>query len=302
MSRLIQAVNNQKEIMKIHIRRLFFALATLAGIYQVNAALPFAIVSLQHNGLLVWTTPPGTYASTLEWTPSLTSPAWVYAAPPLDLIISANNRNTNSVPILPPVGFYRLAQGLPIWHGVWIETNGSGFYIMPNGEGLITNTGTYNVLAPPGTYAVTNANVSLTINTTNQTFNESGQFVAPGDVTFNGLGTFLPATNLSLCAGNWSGTLIETNDPNGLEDYSIDLDVNTNGFATVSGDFSGTGRMFALSSANGIFSSFFRTTSTGDYDQFRIIGILNGNTITASYGTDSGSGANAVTGTVTLTR
>ena len=290
----------------IHPRRLFIAiaLATLAGIYQVNvnAALPFAIVSLQHNGSLVWTTPPGTNVSTLEWTPSLTRPVWTYAAPPLDLIISTNSRNTNSVPILPPIGFYRLAQGLPTWHGVWIATNGPGFYLMPNGQGLITNTGIYNVEKPPGTYGVTNANVSLTVISSNQTFNLTGQFVPPRSLAINGAGTFVPVEDLSLCAGTWSGTLIETNDPNGLTTYALDLNVDANGFATVSGNFTGSGWMFALSSANGVFSSFFRTTSTGPYDQFRIIGILNGNTITASYGTDSGSGANAVAGTVTLTR
>ena len=287
--------------MKSHIRYLFITLVTLAGIYQVNAVSPPVFISFQHNGLLTWTNASGTNAFTLEWTPSLTSP-WVYAAPPFDLIISTNNRTTDSVPILPPIGFYRLAQGLPTWHGLWILTNSPGFYIMANGDGLITNTGIYNVYTPPGSYAVTNASVSLTINSTNQTFNLSGQFVAPGNIAFNGVGTLVPVENLSLCAGNWSGTLIETSDPNGLTEYSIDLDVNTNGFATVSGDFSGTGWMFALGSANGVFSSFFRTTSTGDYDQFRITGILNGNTITASYGTDSGSGANAVAGTVTLTR
>ena len=98
--------------------------------------------------------------------------------------------------------------------------------------------------------------------------------------------------------------MIETNDPNGLKDYPIELDVNTNGYATVSGDFTGTGWMFAVSSTNGTLAGFFHTSSTGNYDQFSISGILNGtaNTITASYDTDSGSGADAVGGTVTLTR
>ena len=53
-------------------------------------------------------------------------------------------------------------------------------------------------------------------------------------------------TNVSWCAGNWSGMLTETNDPNGLSDYSVDLAVNTNGFVNLSGNFTGTGWLYAL--------------------------------------------------------
>lgn len=300
--------------MKSWIPGLLIGLAILTGNDRINATTPPLFLSFRDesptNGLLIWTNAPGTNAFVLEWAPSLTN-SWTYATPPLDLSISTNTRATDSAPIIPPIGFYRLLQGFgpQVFHGAWILTTGKQFYIMSNGNGVITNIAVYNVATPAGSYSVTNNNggVLFTINTTGGSGSISfpGQFDPPNDIKISvsgTSGTLAPVENLSLCAGNWSGTLTETNDPNGLNDYSIDLDVNTNGFATVSGDLFGTGWMFALGPTNGVFSSFFHTTSTGNYDQFEIIGTLTGNTITGSFNTDSGSGANAIDGTVTLTR
>lgn len=298
--------------MKTAARKLCVALAIFSGVYPTTAGLLPVItsfqVSNQTNGSLTWTNQPGTNAFILEWTPSLTD-SWAYAAPPLDLSISTNTHTTVSVPLTPPTGFYRVLQGFgpQTFHGAWMLTTNPQFYIMSDGSGVITNAAIYSVATPAGSYKMTNNNggVLFTIDTTSKTISFSGQFVPPNEITarISGtLDTFAPVENQSLCAGSWTGTLTETNDPNGLNDYSIDLTVDTNGFATLSGDLSGTGWMFALGPTNGLLSSFCYTTSIGNYDQFRIFAILNGNTITGAFDTDSGSGANALNGTVTLTR
>lgn len=298
--------------MKTAARKLCVALAIFSGVYPTTAGLLPVItsfqVSNQTNGSLTWTNQPGTNAFILEWTPSLAG-SWAYAAPPLDLSISTNTHTTVSVPLTPPAGFYRLWQGFgsQTFHGAWMLTNNPQFYMMSDGNGLITNAAIYGVATPPFSYSMTNSSggVLFTRNAKGGTIKFPGQFVPPDEITASISGTletFAPVENLSLCAGIWTGTLTETNDPNGLNDYSIDLTVDTNGVATLSGDLSGTGWMFALGPTNGLLSSFCNTTSIGNYDQFRLFAILNGNTITGAFDTDSGSGAGAVNGTVTLTR
>jgi len=98
--------------------------------------------------------------------------------------------------------------------------------------------------------------------------------------------------------------LSETNDPNGLSVYPIDLTVDTNGSVNLTNTFTGTGWIFALASTNGALSAFFTNTiyPTYAYDQISLSGTLNGNIISGSFSTDSGSGTNAVVGNMTLTR
>lgn len=291
---------------------------------------PPRIVSFKQSGMLTWTNaagtnefvfpsaptafydPSGLNAFVLKWAPSLTGP-WSYAERPLDLTISTNTQTSVLVPES-AAGFYRLLQGFgpQTFHGAWLSiqtgiTNVGGVYLIPDGNGTITNAGSYNYTNPPGYYCVGyNGEVSIILDSIyDGVMSVGGQFEPPNEIALRGGLTnnaFLPVQNLSLCAGTWSGTLTETNDSNGLSDYPITVTVATNGFATLSGSFSGTGGMFALAATNGAEAGFFRTglSPNDPYNQIQVDGTLTGNTITASYTTDSGPGG--IGGTVTLTR
>jgi hypothetical protein len=305
-----------------------------AGFLSASFSLqPPRITSFQRNGSLTWTNTPGTnlfalqsipdpvwidssgtYAFVLQWAASLTG-SWSYAAPPLDLTISTNIQMTVSAPAAPGTGFYRLLEGFgaQTFHGAWLgpqtgTTNVGGIYVMPDGNGTVTNVGFYNPLSPPGSYGVSyDGAISFIFDSSNQTFAFSGQFTPPDDIAITGsatnmVQTFVPVENVSLCAGSWNGTLTETNDPNGLHDYPVTLTVATNGFVNLSGSFSGTGWTFALATTNGACCGFFHTGTGFPYDQFQLNGTLTGNTISGLFNTDSGSGADAVSGNFTLTR
>jgi hypothetical protein len=304
--------------MRTHIQNLLLTLALFVALTNLCpmafSAQKFVITAFQPNGQLTWTNAPGTNAFAVQWTPALTG-SWASAAPPLDLTVSTNSQTTVSVPLAPPVGFYRVAEGfgLQSLHGAWISpqfgvTNVGSIYFMANGNGTLTNFGAYNLATPPGFYNVSNAGgVTLTVDALHGTNIITGQFVPPRQILFTGSSTnlatlALPVANVALCAGTWSGTLTETNDPNGLKNYSVSLTVATNGSVNLSGDFTGAGWMFSLAPTNGALASFFTTTSAGNYDQFSITATLNGNAITGTFNTDSGSGASAVDGTVSLTR
>ena len=259
----------------------------------------------------------GENAFEVQWTSSL-SKAWSNAAPPLDLTVSTNSQTTVSAPIIAPVGFYRVVQGfgLQSLHGAWIilpagVTNVGQVYFVADGIGTITNFGAFNLDTPPGSYSVSNnGSLTLTFYTMDDGTNSAdGQFMPPRQIVFTGsssnsVGTAMPVQDASLCAGIWNGTLSETNDPNGLSNYSLGLTVTTNGAVSVSGDFSGTGWMFALAATNGALAGFFKTglSSTNHYNQFSISGTLSGTNITGKFDTDSGMGTNRVAGTVSLSR
>lgn len=294
---------------------------------------PPRMISLKQNGLLTWTNvtgmnsfvfpsapaaiydPSGTNSFVLEWAPSLTGP-WSYAESPLDVTISTNTQTTVSVPTTSATGFYRLSQGFgpQTFHGVWVSiqtdtTDVGGIYLIPNGNGTITNAGSYNYTNPPGYYCVSyNGEISINLDSIfHGVMTVGGQFEPPneialgGDLTNNAL---LPVQNVSLCSGTWNGALTETDDPSGLKVYSIELNISTNGFASVSGDFLGTGGMFALAATNGALSGFFKNSvyPSGAYNQFQLNGTLTGNSITGSYSTDSTNDADLIDGTFTLTR
>jgi hypothetical protein len=304
--------------MKVCIQKRFLALALFVNLISlcplVFSAQKFVITAFQPNGQLTWTNAAGTNAFAVQWTPSLTG-SWASAAPPLDLIVSTNTQATVSVPLIPPVGFYRVTEGFgpQSLHGAWIipqigVTNVGSIYFMADGNGTLTNFGIYNVATPPGSYSVnTVGGVTLTVDALDGTHIVTGQFAPPRQIVFTGSSTNqatlgLPVANVALCAGTWSGILTETNDPNGLNNYSVSLSVSTNGSVNLSGDFTGMGWMFALAPTNGAVASFFTTKSTGNYDQFSITATLNGNAISGSFNTDSGSGSATVAGIVSLTR
>jgi len=278
-------------------------------------AQQLSITSFQRNGLLTWTNPPGTNAFAVQWTPSLTS-SWFNAAPPLDSIITTNSQTTVSVAIVPPTSFYRVVEGFgpQALRGTWIliiaiatnpGNNASTIYFTADGNGVLTNAAIFNPQSPPGFYSISNAGSMTLTFAANETDSVTGRFVDANDVSFTGFGTAMRVQDVSLCAGNWSGTLSETNDPNGLASYSVALTVTTNGSVSFSGSLgTGSGLMFALAPTNGASSAFIKTglNSSNPYNQIQLIGTLSGNTITGSFNTDSGTGANAILGTVTLTR
>jgi hypothetical protein len=233
----------------------------LLGFHQsLFAVQNVFITSLLRNGSLSWTNSPGTNAFVLQSTPSGTIP-WSNAPSPLDLMISTNSQNTITVPTNTGTVFYRIAQGfgLQLLHGVWIlagsgTTNVGKAYFISDGAGLVTNFGIFNTANPPGTYSVS-SNGAMTLNIIAgapqpQTNLILGQFLPPNQISLPANSSVLvPVQKTSLCAGNWSGRLSETNDPNGLTNYTFTISVNTNGYATVSGNFSGSGWVFSLAAS-----------------------------------------------------
>ena len=308
------------------------------GILSPSFSLrPPRITAFQKNGLLTWTNAPGTNLFVLQ---SLPAPAWInppganafflqrasvltgpwsYASSPLDLTISTNIQTTVTVPLVPPIGFYRVTEGFgpQSLHGAWIlpatgTTNAGQTYFMADGNSTITNFGLFNLPTPPGYYSVSYAGgVTLTIDPLEHgTMSLTGQFMPARQIVFTGLSTNLaamaiPVEDVTLCAGTWSGTLSETNDPNGLSDYSVSLMVTTNGLVSFSGALgAGSGCMFSLAPTNGASSAFIKTglNASNPYNQIQLNGTLSGNTFTGSFDTDSGTGVDAIIGTVTLTR
>ena len=193
------------------------------------------------------------------------------------------------------------------------STNIGLSYFMADGKGTLTNFGIFNLATPPGYYSVSNTGgVLLTIDSLLDGTNSlTGQFMPARQIVFTGSSTNVAANTLAigdttLCAGNWSGDLVETSDPDGLKDYSVILTVATNGSAVFSSPAlsTGTGWIFALAPTNGALSAFIKTGlgPANHYNQIQVNGTLNGNTISGSFNTDSGQGADAVEGVVTLTR
>lgn len=273
--------------------------------------IPPRITSLLHNGSLTWINTAGTNAFILETASTVTGP-WSYAAAPLDLTIATGMQTTvSNVPTASAKGFYLLQQGFgpQAFHGTWIAlqagtTNVANIYFGPDGNGTITNFGAFNPGTPPGVYEVaSNGYFSGVANDADDGITPfAGQFSPPreivltGDIT-NQASTLLPVQNVSLCSGAWSGTLTDNTSYPGT--YGINLAVTTNGFATLSGTYSGTGWIFSLAATNGAACAFFRTTSPSPFDQIQLNGTLTGNTFSGTYSVDDD---NNTEGTVTLTR
>jgi hypothetical protein len=194
-------------------------------------------------------------------------------------------------------------------------TNVGYIYFASDGNGTLTNVGSFHVATPPGFYSVSlTGAVTVTVDSESQTNTGTSQFMPPRQIvppasSSNVIGISFPVQDASSCAGHWEGTLSETNDPDGLSDYSLNLTVAADGSVNVSGDFSGTGWIFALAPTNGASIGFFNNTlypmppfsDPYTYDEFRITVTLNGNVISGTFNTDS-VGSNAILGTVYLTR
>ncbi|MCX6930061.1 MAG: hypothetical protein NT154_43650 [Verrucomicrobia bacterium] len=266
------------------------------------------ITSFHGNGKLMWTNPPGSNAFTVQWTPTVTGP-WSSNWLALDSLITTSSQTTVSVPM-----FYRVAQGFSLasMHGTWIMsdlTTGGNNYFIAQDDGILSECSMLNPSRPVGYFSVgVSGRVTNTFVFTGGTFTSTGTFSSA-----NLINPDPPYANLvmrrledpSRCAGNWTGTLSQTNGPGMPASHPVSLRVDTRGLVSNFTGFTGVaiGRMFAL--ANGAAAGSFITGTESDngvYWEISISGTLTGNTFSGSYETDSGIGSEAVLGTVSLTR
>ena len=268
------------------------------------------ITSFHGNGQLTWTNLPGTNGFTVQWAPAVTGP-WSSNWLALDSLISTGSQTTAAVPM-----FYRVAQGFTLasMRGTWILSVSGGMpdgniFFMAQDDGIISESGMFIPRGPAGYFTVGGGGrVTNTFVDADSIITIPGTFASANLITLDPPYTNVVVCRLqdaSLCAGNWSGTLIQTNGPGMPASYPMSFSVDTRGLATNLTGFigEGIGRMFALT--NGVAVGFFFTgyeSNNGVYNQIKISGTLAGNTFAGSYFTDSGNRSDAVLGTVSLTR
>lgn len=265
------------------------------------------ITSFHGNGQLTWTNLPVTNGFTVQWAPAVTGP-WSSNWLALDSLISTGSQTTAAVPM-----FYRVAQGFTLasMRGTWIMSGGSqgNMFFIAQDDGVLSESGMFIPRGPAGYFMVGGGGrVTNTFVTTDSIITIPGTFASANLITLDPPYTSYVISRLqdaSLCAGNWAGTLIQTNGPGMPASYPVSFSVDNRGLVTNLTGFIGVGigRMFALT--NGVAVGFFFTgyeSNNGVYNQIKISGTLAGNTFAGSYFTDSGNGADAVLGTVSLTR
>jgi len=266
------------------------------------------ITSLQGNGQLTWTNAAGTNGFSIEWAPSLAGP-WSSSWRALDSLVATGAQSTVSVPM-----FFRVKQGFSTvsYRGTWILSGGpqGNVYYTAQEDGTISEVGDFNVSHPAGYFAVGGSGrvTNTVVNLYDGVQKFTGTFANANLVSLDSPYRYCGYARLedaSQCAGNWTGTLSQTNGPNTPASYPVSFNVNSQGLVSNFVGFSGVtiGRMFAL--LNGTASGFLVSgtwDNNGAYNQVRISGKLTGNTFAGSYWTDSGAGPDGVMGTVSLTR
>jgi hypothetical protein len=288
------------------------AIAIIGGIVLALAhssalAQQPVITSFNGNGQLTWTNLPGTNGFTVQWAPAVTGP-WSSNWLALDSLVSTGSQSTTAVPM-----FYRVAQGFTLasMRGTWIFSGGTqgNMFAIAQDDGILSESGMFIPRGPAGYFTVgAGGRATNTFVTTDTTITLPGTFASANQITFDPPYTNFVVSRLqdaSLCAGNWTGTLTQTNGPGMPASYPMSFSVDTRGLATNLTGFIGVGigRMFALT--NGVAVGFFFTgyeSDNGVYNQIKISGTLVGDAFAGSYFTDSGNGADAVLGTVSLTR
>ncbi len=292
---------------KIQKLAITIAASIVIALAHASALAQPIITSLNGNGQLTWTNPPATNGFTVQWAPAATGP-WSTNWEALDSLVVTGSQTTAAVPM-----FYRVAQGFTLasMRGIWIMSGGTqgNMFFIAQDDGILSESGMFIPRGPAGYFTVGVSgrvtNVFLTIDST---------IVLPGTFASANLITLDPPytsyvigrlESAAQCAGNWTGTLSQTNGPGMPASYPMTFSVDTRGLVTNLTGFTGVaiGRMFALT--NGTAVGFFFTGSESDngvYNQIKISGILSGNTFAGSYYTDSGNGINAVLGTASLTR
>jgi hypothetical protein len=279
----------------------------IALAYSSALAQQPVITSFQGNGQLTWTNLPGTNGFTVQWAPAVTGP-WSSNWQALDSIVVTGVQTTVSVPM-----FYRVAQGFSCasMRGTWImsdPTHGNTYFIAQD-DGILSESAMFIPRGPAGYFTLgASGRLTNTFVTTESTITLPGTFASANLITLDppyANSVIRRLEDASRCAGNWTGTLSQTNGPGMPASYPVTFSVDTRGLVTNFTGFTGVaiGRMFALT--NGAAVGFFftgRESDNGVYNQIKISGTLSGNTFTGSYYTDSGNGADAVLGTASLTR
>jgi hypothetical protein len=287
---------------------IVLALAPSAGLAQ-----PPVITSFQSNGQLTWTNVTATNGFAVQWAPAVTGP-WSSSWDALASLITSGSQTTVPVP-----AFYRVAQGFSLasMRGTWIYTDAvnsptnGGFYFTAEEDGILSESAIFIPRGPAGLFTVdVGGRVTNTfLFTGGGGITLPGTFVSPNiikmDPVISPNGVLSRVDDASRCAGNWTGTLFQTNGPGTPTNYPVSFSADPRGLVTNFTGFTGLGigRIFALT--NGAAVGFFTPGNYNDngvYDQFRISGTLTGNSLMGSYKTDSGSGAQAVLGTASLTR
>ena len=283
---------------------IIIALAQISALAQQPV-----ITSFHGNGQLTWTNLPGTNGFTVQWAPALTGP-WFTNWQALDSFIVTNSQTTAAVPM-----FYRVAQGFTpaSVRGTWIMVGTTaGFlnnYFIAQDDGTLSEGFLFNMKHPAGYFTVGAGGRFTNTFVGNQSMTLSGTFASANLINWDPPYTNIVTSRLddaSRCAGNWTGTLSQTNGSGTPVSYPVSFSVDNRGMATSFTGFAGPamGRMFALTNgaAVGFFSLGKDNDVNGVYWEIAISGTLTGNTFSGSYNTDSGSGANAVLGTVSLIR
>lgn len=265
------------------------------------------ITSFQGNGQLTWTNPPGTNGFTVQWAPTLAGP-WSSNWLALDSLVVTGSQTTAAVPM-----FYRVAQGFSLasMRGTWIMSggaHGNQFFIAQD-DGYLSESAMFIPRAPAGYFTVDASGrcTNTFVLNHNLPFTLSGTFASANSITLDPPFTSSALSRLddaSRCAGNWAGTLSQTNGPGMPASYPVTFSVDTRGLVSSLTGFTGTaiGRMFALTNGTAVGFFFTGDQSNGVYWEIKVSGTLMGNTFAGSYFTDSGNGADAVLGTASLTR
>ncbi len=185
--------------------------------------------------------------------------------------------------------------------GPWIGTitqHEFPFYLISDGKGNITDMGEYDVL--PNGYTV-NPFGTFSI----YLFNYEGvpktlkcKFTSKTSATWTGVnnhgeirsGSLDKVIDPSICEGTWTGSMVTDS-----ETYSIEFVIDSNGaIIDYTTDFAPpvSGHIFSIGD---VVTGFFRTGSSGGYEEIKIAGILSEGAINGSFKNN-----NLVEGTVQL--
>jgi hypothetical protein len=273
-----------------------FVIVVCFGVVRADAQRP-VITSFHGNGALTWTNEPGGGLFSVEWASSLTG-TWFDTWSDLRYVPVTGTTATVQVPI-----FYRVRResesyGADSLTNTWFVTlqdpDVPYVYMVFDGAGTLNDFGAFDKGTPPGYYTVNSDGtfcLGLFIHPDSGPDSEGftvGRLDSPteGKCWKPFFGDRLYRVDESVCQGDWTGTIINTNTVPGTNNVAFSVlasgqVTNFIGFAPPV-----TGRM--LSDSNGNVVAFFWTGETSDDREMRIHGTLSGNTMTGTYRNDAG--------------
>jgi len=250
----------------------------LADMSNANAAAP-VVTSFHSNGELSWTSTVGsTYR--VEWSPDLLMGSWYRDWRDLQYITAGATETTAVVPM-----FYRVVEDSStydksVFTGAWILSAPDVLlYIIGDGNGTITEIGSFNPGTPPGLYDIfqDGSFCTIIIEASDPNVGVIGQFRSNTYATIDRPfpAELLKVTDLSLCQGTWSGTLTETFPGSAVK--NVTLNVSSSGVITGGSGLAApiTGKMYALS--DGTLAGFIKTGELDHFNQIWLGGQLAGN-------------------------